>query len=709
MNKMSELLIKEFFKKRENTDIKDRINKAKNKEPTNQSSHLDIIFPLEYRNEISVYVDNTVPIDLSPIWDSVGVLDGFQNADPKDFDRMMSTWIKEIIRNLKKVHRNTDRTDTDTDSNDVRIENETEKVTSDKLLTIVQNAYLKKQGEHENLEELIAYVIYADQSKKSFPLIEEIDFTNEIVTQITFFYVGTSSDVFVSHFDDNKTTMTTVQTCLHDLKLSETPPLKTFVKGLEKAGYDMPKPPVQGAGNLHLPEGEDDGYRPDLVELHGLEPDSNLMLHKHALKSQAIVVAGESGSGKTTFSRKGVKRRLRLRSNEHVGVIYMSLSPERIEEIEKKFSPSKPVDDKVADRLLRFLIGQCLMELYYFGQSNTQNENDDSNDHVHEFLSDLHSRLNKDRNGMARQLYDESIEEFFSRKSAEKYKSWWEGRNTDIVLDGLIIVLDEAGRHESLARGLIDISRDIVAEVVQEVRDGCGIPRAKTCKVVITGTGLDQVNLDSQQLLEITDPAKAQVIVAKKVNFQSQDFKTLLDNNGIKEEEIMSGTYSSVLSENARMLIEAIIPNLTCEALRAKYVEPFPDGLQTKHRIEAASSDWFMHFATRVFVTENGLKDIVKHSELESLFLEAFRFYAMEPLKRIRRDCQQSNTIISSALNHVLRSITKRNLDPRIFNYGCCTSIVRHMSFQTVCLRASKAVWSISYDKSSLYVMVREE
>ena len=126
--------------------------------------------------------------------------------------------------------------------------------------------------------------------------------------------------------------------------------------------------------------------------------------------------------------------------------------------------------------------------------------------------------------------------------------------------------MDEAGRDRKLVRGLVDIGRELVDEVVRGTKGKFGLPpRAKKCMIALAGAGLDVVDEAFQEAFEITDPDKAAVVIAERVDFKSPDFAAYLGE--VKSDEILEGTISSVLSENSRMLAKAILPSLNCEPL----------------------------------------------------------------------------------------------------------------------------------------------
>ena len=99
-----------------------------------------------------------------------------------------------------------------------------------------------------------------------------------------------------------------------------------------------------------------DGYVDELVKMS----HSKLNFDLSPIKSQAIVVAGESGSGKTTFSRYGVRRLLQNEQHERdrTGFIYLTIPPtSRHKNMELEEQRGEYSDAGV---LLRMLFAHCL-------------------------------------------------------------------------------------------------------------------------------------------------------------------------------------------------------------------------------------------------------------------------------------------------------------------------------------------------------------
>ena len=393
-------------------------------------------------------------------------------------------------------------------------------------------------------------------------------------------------------------------------------------------------------------------YHEGLVDLSGTE---GLSFDGSPEKSWAVVVAGESGSGKTTFGRYGVKQLIASEQDgPRTGVIYISFPPSAGKEMEKI-----PDSSNGSDLVLRMLFAMCLRNFY------DRSKQDPVEDAAYRLVSELGTKLSEERNKGARSIYEDAIDGFFVKSGKEhvECRAWWDQFRPGVELDGLVIVLDEAGRSRRLARGLVDIGRDIAAEVVES-------QRAKKCKIVLCGTGLDEVDETFQELTEIIDPAKVKVVVAKRVNFTSTAFKRVLESRKIKEKEILHGTISSALAENTRMLMEAIVPTMECEPLTECYKGPFRESLRTDHRIAASSSGFLMNYASRVFVDRNGLKDMDKPEDLDRIFQDAFVFFLREAVKNILQEDADDKYLVGTASKKLLEELSHKEIDERIFFFG---------------------------------------
>ena len=417
-------------------------------------------------------------------------------------------------------------------------------------------------------------------------------------------------------------------------------------------------------------------YHEGLVDLSGTE---DLSFDGSPDKSRAVVVAGESGSGKTTFGRYGVKQLITSElDSPRTGVIYISFPPSAGKEMEKI-----PDNSNDSDLVLRMLFAMCLRNFF------DRSKQDPVEDAAYRLVSKLATNMSEARNKGARSIYDDAIDGFFvrSRKEHVECRAWWGELLPGVELDGLVIVLDEVGRSRRLARGLVDVSRDIATEVVVS-------QRAKKCKIVLCGTGLDEVDENFQELTDITDPAKAKVVVAKRVNFSSTAFTRVLESRKIKEEEILQGTISSALAENTRMLMEAIVPTMECEPLTECYQGPFKESLRTEHRIAAGSSGFLMNYASRVFIERNGLKDIGERKKLEQIFQDAFVFFLREAVKDILQEDADEKYLVGTARKSLLEELAHKEIDEQIFFFGIANRdepTSRAMRFLS-CLGSSFAV-----------------
>ncbi|MGH7954701.1 MAG: hypothetical protein ACREOZ_01945, partial [Gloeomargaritales cyanobacterium] len=121
-------------------------------------------------------------------------------------------------------------------------------------------------------------------------------------------------------------------------------------------------------------------------------------------------------------------------------------------------------------------------------------------------------------------------------------------------------------------------------------------------------------------------PEKSQLIVMEKPNLEKLlNLKRLENLKPITE----NGLYSRILATNARMLCIGVIP-----ALRNELVAFTPDGLDENARLEyAASLAFIMDFATRKYVTLNGLKN--KGVDKSKVISNAFKLLVNASLQTV--------------------------------------------------------------------------
>ena len=401
-------------------------------------------------------------------------------------------------------------------------------------------------------------------------------------------------------------------------------------------------------------------YRDKLVDL---SETKRVRFAKSPGKSRVIIVAGESGSGKTTFAQYGLKRLAAGGNLTCTAVIYHSLD----KEAGNKFKVKEEEDLSDEDVVVRMLISQILRR--FKDSHGEEGITDSAEEAAYKFVGSLSSVLNKERNELALGLFKDSMKRFFAKHEGKEVKEWWEGRRPRLVLDGLIIVLDETGRDRKLVRGLVDIGRDLVGGVVQGAKGSFGLPpRAKNCMIALAGAGLDVVDESFQEAFDITDPDKADIVIAKRVDFNSPDFAAYLGE--VKSEEILQGTISSVLAENTRMLAEAILPSFNSDPLTQYYETIYEEKnyeiVRTEHRIAAGSSRFFMNYAARLFVDSNGLREL-DPDDIELIFQDAFRFFLLEAVKAI---CDEEVFLIASARKSLLKELSRKEIDERIFFFG---------------------------------------
>jgi hypothetical protein len=324
-------------------------------------------------------------------------------------------------------------------------------------------------------------------------------------------------------------------------------------------------------------------------------------------KGAALVVTGESGSGKSWFAKYFVPNKLGKDDTAH---IYYTLSDEDV----ANFQPEK------SDPTVRHACKVGMHHLDSMGMSSTP---------VYEYVSELSSRINSERNREARKLLKSIISKVL--KDSKDASTWWEATESPVTVKKLIVVVDEVGKAPGLARGLVDEVRNFYDDIT-------GRGRAEKVLLVLVGSGLDHHIRDDTLDFEIktkadeefkssmasfgTDPRKSNVIVLK-----GPDLKEGGTFCGVATKDITEGTYSRVLATNTRMLTRGIMPIFKSSIL----MQGTGTELSMRRRV-LGSTNIVMDYAARVYVDLNGLQRL-DASALESVLLTQFRLLMHAKLK----------------------------------------------------------------------------
>jgi hypothetical protein len=150
---------------------------------------------------------------------------------------------------------------------------------------------------------------------------------------------------------------------------------------------------------------------------------------------------------------------------------------------------------------------------------------------------------------------------------------------------------------------------------------------ARRTLLCVSGSGLERmIDIDSPYpgISEIaalgTDPMKSNVIIMKNPSVDK-----LLDEEVRCKNAILKGTYSRILSTNARMLTRGVIPILTEE----KFLMQVDKDRIDQRLIDLGSTNIVMDYAARVYFALNGLANLDEQGRGKLLLL-AFQYLMME-------------------------------------------------------------------------------
>ena len=346
-----------------------------------------------------------------------------------------------------------------------------------------------------------------------------------------------------------------------------------------------------------------DTYISGLVEMSPpVETDFQVVFNADWTKDAAYIISGESGIGKSTFVQN------EFDSKDSVS-IYHSLDRNDIFYWNKKIEEPS---NKEAMSKIRKIFNEL------FRQRKTRSR-------LYSAVSTVHSKLHRLRNGASVMILKSIIE-----GKVDTYpdlKAWWNGERDPI--EKVVLIIDEAGKCESFARGLVDSVREIHKDFIDK-------RRCKMFKLVLAGSGLDAAIKRDSSFDPVdtaafgTDPLKSTVVVLKGPKklfledkltsyFTMRKSRTRIE--GFIPKAIAKGAYSRVLATNTRMLFDGIIPILKDEKLTVGIQE---SGLEQKlHGL--CSSKIIMDFAARAYVQLNRLKDL-SQDQRQNIISRSFLF-----------------------------------------------------------------------------------
>ena len=321
-------------------------------------------------------------------------------------------------------------------------------------------------------------------------------------------------------------------------------------------------------------------------------------------KAYAVVVAGESGSGKSVYS---------CLQAEKSGFIPLYMV------VTAKVLQSKPEDPKLHPRpYLCELLDLVIDEL-----CKTQGHDD-----ALDLLRDEQVNLHEERNEWARAVLDDLIKATVGNLEHNKLKSWTKknwllGRcRPEQRPKKLALILDEATDLD-LVNGLVASVRVVTSKYRK-------LMAQEDLLLILTGTGLDLIRSDERVG---TDPGKARLVTMRHPELQELRNRGVIDN--VLHDAILDGTYSRTLMTNARMLFRSVLPVLSWEIHKTD--GPNFDADELKQRrlgrlVDVASFGAIMDYGPRLYISTNSLQHLEEH-DLSGLFERAFLFHLKSALE----------------------------------------------------------------------------
>mmetsp|Transcript_32272 Transcript_32272/g.78745 ORF Transcript_32272/g.78745 Transcript_32272/m.78745 type:complete len:901 (-) Transcript_32272:398-3100(-) len=333
-------------------------------------------------------------------------------------------------------------------------------------------------------------------------------------------------------------------------------------------------------------------------------------------KSYAVVVAGESGSGKSVLS-------CLLAEKYDYLPVYLLLAakpPTKAEDCDGAQSQKARIAVDVSHVFNRkpelefpLLHGMLRTQLQRHPHTNSHT------DSAVTTLCDIKAKLNVSRNKWAQEVLTTALASF---KINDNARNWIEGSWTyDYRPDKVAIILDEATDID-LVEGLIETVKDVTADLKTRLAK-------KSLLLVLTGTGLDAIrypgrvgtNPEYAKLIKVEGPANLDTL---KDKLQSEVL-----------EAAASGLFSKVMKTNTRMLFRSVIPILKSDLFHVdgKFVEPNAKKQRLEKRLTGiASLGLVMDHGPRFYVTQNSVGDL-DGGVRDSLLKDAFMYHLIEAVK----------------------------------------------------------------------------
>jgi len=320
-------------------------------------------------------------------------------------------------------------------------------------------------------------------------------------------------------------------------------------------------------------------------------------------KNTVWVVAGESGSGKTTYGMQMFPGAHMLRHS----LIESDL-----------INTPLPKEESSSDTLRMFLE---LVTTHLFNDGRYVDTD------IYSAVRNVANSVNKKRNNWALELAKKLLKSAANDLECDSVKNWYNRKygGKDVTLEKLVLVFDECGRSPEFTVGIIAKARDLLTDLKSN-----GL--AKELALVLCGTGLEAVKTGTTGNKYIgSDPALTTVTIMLNTNLDH-----LTDGVGVdKRNAIKEGVFSRIAATNVRMLANGVLPVLRNE-LVTKHADDNTWG-ENASRLKAFCSFRFaMDFSVRAYVNLSGLAG--KNTSARGKLLDkAFHYMLKSALRLIGR------------------------------------------------------------------------
>jgi hypothetical protein len=348
-------------------------------------------------------------------------------------------------------------------------------------------------------------------------------------------------------------------------------------------------------------------------------------------KAQVFVVAGESGSGKSTYANNLFK------NDDDCVMLRHSVIDDDLESNPK---PSETLDGVTPD--LREFVELVTRELFDQGLVETQ---------VYKSMRSVSSSINQERNKWALTLAEKMLQQEAAGIGTGGVSRWYDRKEggDKITLNKLVLVFDECGKSPDFTVGLIASARNLLIRLHKK-------KLATEMALVMCGSGLEAVKTGTTGNKYIgSDPALTDVVVMKFTDLSKLADKSLRQSIG-------GGVYSRFLATNARMLVHGILPTLEENDLVVMGPEDSWSDLETR-RIAFGSFRFAMDICVRVYVKLNVLASMDMSSRTV-LLNASFQYMLRSALLNLRS---------SDEAKLLIETLQQQTIEEDLFRIGLAT------------------------------------